>query len=171
MILQCPGTKHVANTVINTLSNLLKQRNQSAWDFLKTSIILADPPPSLPQKIHTTWLHATFHHILAYQCHWRNGEIIIIIIVSTLSPLSRGTDKDSKSNALSFSHFSSISRKTESSAAVHGGHTLDIGRRPRPYVYLTVLDIFFCRRFKPIPVNGLLHAGLKPSIYGCAARL
>ena len=81
--------------------------------------------PTLPPKKNLSYMASCY--LPPYSClHGRNGEIIVIIMVSTLSPLSRGTEKpeDSKSNALSFSHFSSISRKTESSAAVHGGHPL-----------------------------------------------
>jgi len=56
--------------MIKTLSDLLKQSNQPAWDsptpYQQTSITLADPPPSLPKTNHTTWLHATLHYILAH---------------------------------------------------------------------------------------------------------
>ena len=51
---------------------------------------------------------------------------------------------------------------------------IHIGRRPWPYVYFTLRDIWFSSAdasYLLIPINGLLHVGLKPSIYGRAALL
>ena len=68
ILLQCPGTKHIANEIIATLTTLLTHSHQPTWNSLtlrqQTSIILADPPTTLPKKFHQTWLHATLPHIL-----------------------------------------------------------------------------------------------------------
>jgi len=70
ILLQCPGTKHIANDLISTLTILLTHSHQPTWNSLtlrqQTSIMLADPPTTLPKKIHQTWLRATLPHILTY---------------------------------------------------------------------------------------------------------
>jgi len=70
ILLQCPGTKRVANDLIATLSKLLERSHQRTWNSLilyqQTSIIFADPPTTLTKQFHHTWLHATLHHILTY---------------------------------------------------------------------------------------------------------
>jgi len=49
---------------------------------------------------------------------------------------------------------------------------IHIGRRPWPYVYLLYGKFFAADASNLlIPINGLVHVGLKPSIYGRAARL
>jgi len=67
ILFQSPGAKHVANDLIATLSTLPTHSHQPTWNSLtlyqQTSIILADDPTTLPEKIHQTWLHATLHHI------------------------------------------------------------------------------------------------------------
>lgn len=82
--------------MITTLSNLLKQSNQPAWDsptpYQQTSITLADPPPFLPKKNHTTWLHATLHYILAHtrdlETHLYNIPLLKqIFLLKVWSPL------------------------------------------------------------------------------------
>jgi len=69
ILLQCPSTKHIANDLVATLTTLLTHSHQPTWNSLKlyqqTSIMLADPPTTLPKKFHqTAWLHATLPHIL-----------------------------------------------------------------------------------------------------------
>jgi len=70
ILLQCPGTKHIANDLIATLATLLTHSHQPTWNSLtlyqQTSIMLADPSTTLPKKFHQTWLHATLSHILTY---------------------------------------------------------------------------------------------------------
>jgi len=70
MLLQCPGTIHIANDLVATLTTLLTHSPQPTWNSLtlyqQTSIMLADPPTTLPKKFHQTWLHATLPHILTY---------------------------------------------------------------------------------------------------------
>jgi len=70
ILLQCPGTKHMANDLIATLSKLLELSHQPPWNscalYQQTSIILADPPTTLPTKFHNTWLHATLLHIRTF---------------------------------------------------------------------------------------------------------
>ena len=34
--------------------------------YQQTSILLADPPTTHPQKFRNTWLHAILHHISTY---------------------------------------------------------------------------------------------------------
>ena len=70
ILLQCLGTKHVANDLVATLTTLLSHSPQPTWNSLslyqQTSSMLADPPTTLPKTIHQTWLHATLPHILTY---------------------------------------------------------------------------------------------------------
>jgi len=70
ILLQCPGTKHIANDLIATFTTLLTHSHQPTWNSLtlcqQTSIMLVDPPTTLPKKIHQTWLHATLPHTLTY---------------------------------------------------------------------------------------------------------
>jgi len=70
ILLQCPGTKHIANDLVATLTTLLTRSHQPTWNSLtlyqQTPIMLADPPTTLPKKFHQTWLHATLPHILTY---------------------------------------------------------------------------------------------------------
>jgi len=66
-----PSTsKRMSNDLITTLSTLLTHCHQPTWNSFtlcqQTSIILADPPTTLPEHFHQTWLHATLHHILTY---------------------------------------------------------------------------------------------------------
>jgi len=70
ILLQCPGTKHIANDLIATLTTLLTHSHQSTWNSLtlrqQTSITLADPPTTLSDFFRQIWLHATLPHILTY---------------------------------------------------------------------------------------------------------
>ena len=70
ILLQCPGTKQIAKDLVATLTTLLTHSHQPTWNSLtlyqETSIMLADPPTTLPKKFHQTWLHATLPHILTY---------------------------------------------------------------------------------------------------------
>jgi len=56
ILLQFPGTKNISNDLIATLITLLTRSHQPTWNSLalyqQTSIILADPPTTLPKKIH-----------------------------------------------------------------------------------------------------------------------
>ena len=65
-----PGTKLIANDLVATLTTSLTHSHQPTWKSLilyqQTSIMLADPPTTLPKKFHQTWLHATLPHILKY---------------------------------------------------------------------------------------------------------
>jgi len=68
MLLQYPGTKYIANDLVVTLTTLLTHSHQPTWNSLtlyqQTSIMLADPPLTLPKKFHQSWFHATLPHIL-----------------------------------------------------------------------------------------------------------
>jgi len=70
ILLQCPGSKHIANDLVATLTTLLTHSHQPKWNFLtlyqQTSIMFADPPTTLPKKFHQTWLHTTLPHIFTY---------------------------------------------------------------------------------------------------------
>ena len=70
LILQCPATKHIANEIIRSLTNTLKNTGQPAWSSLnphqQTSLILGDPPTSLPKKFQHTWLQTMLPSILTY---------------------------------------------------------------------------------------------------------
>ena len=54
ILLQCPGTKHIAKDLIATLTTLLTHSHQPTWNSLtqhqQTSIMLADPITTLPKK-------------------------------------------------------------------------------------------------------------------------
>jgi len=58
ILLQCPGTTHIANDLVATLTTLLTHSPQPTWNSLtlyrQTSIMLADPPTTLPKKFHQT---------------------------------------------------------------------------------------------------------------------
>jgi len=58
ILLQCPGTTHIADDRIATLTTLLTHSHQPTWNSLtlrqQTSIMLADPPTTLPKTIHPT---------------------------------------------------------------------------------------------------------------------
>jgi hypothetical protein len=70
LILECPATSHVARDLILLLTDLLLDTCQPAWDTLtnhqQTSLILGDPPVTLPKKHHHAWLKSILPPILEY---------------------------------------------------------------------------------------------------------
>ena len=70
IILHCPATKHIAKDLIASLAQFLDDTGQPDWSSLnphqQTSLILADPPTSLPKKFHHTWLQTMLPPILTY---------------------------------------------------------------------------------------------------------
>jgi len=58
ILLQCSGTKHIVNDLVATLTTLLTHSHHPTWNSLtlyqQTSIMFADPPTTLPKKIHQT---------------------------------------------------------------------------------------------------------------------
>jgi len=69
ILLQCPGTKHIANDLIATLTTTHTQppANMELSHTASTNVHHAcRPPTTLPGKFHQTWLHATLPHILTY---------------------------------------------------------------------------------------------------------
>jgi len=70
LILECPATSHVALDLIQLLTTLLYDTCQPDWTTLtihqQTSLILGDPPSTLPKKFHHVWLKSTFPTILDY---------------------------------------------------------------------------------------------------------
>jgi len=133
ILLQCPGTKHIAKDLVATLTTLLTHSHQPTWNSLtlyqQTSIMLADPPTTLPKRIHQTWLHATLSHILTYiavlETHLYNmSHALPPPSPSPPSvPLNKG-NRHGQSLLFFFFFFPVQSRDTEFSAAVHGGHLL-----------------------------------------------
>jgi len=73
LILECPATSHVALNLIQFLTTLLHDTCQPDWSTLtthqQTSLILGDPPSTLPKKFHHVWLQSTLPAILAYVSH------------------------------------------------------------------------------------------------------
>ena len=69
-ILECTYSKHLVFQLINKLRSLLSKAGQPSWDSLPTSqqisIILGNPPPSLPTKLHKVWTETTLDEILPY---------------------------------------------------------------------------------------------------------
>jgi len=95
-LLQCPGTKHIANDLIDTLTTLLTHSHQPTWNSLtlrqQTSTMLADPLTTLPKKVHQTWLHATLPHIRTYIAALGTYSIepeSSIILICTFCPHNR----------------------------------------------------------------------------------
>jgi len=70
LILECPTTSHVALDLIQLLTTLLYDTCQPDWTTLTTqqhtSLILGDPPSTLPKKFHHVWLKSTLLAILDY---------------------------------------------------------------------------------------------------------
>jgi len=70
IILQCSTTAHIAKDIIEFLTQTLDNTGQPTWSSLnphqQTSLILADPPTSLPKKFHHTWFETVLPHILTY---------------------------------------------------------------------------------------------------------
>jgi len=68
LILECPATSHVAMNLIKLLTTLLYDTCQSDRSTLtfhqQTSLILGDPPSTLPKKFHHVWLQSTLPTIL-----------------------------------------------------------------------------------------------------------
>jgi len=73
LILECPATSHVAMDLIKLLTTLLYDTCQPDWSTLtthqQTSLILGDPPSTLPKKIHHVCLQSTLPAILGYVSH------------------------------------------------------------------------------------------------------
>jgi len=75
LILECPATSHVALPVdlIQFLTTLLYDTCQPDWSTLttqqQTSLILGDPPSTLPKKVHHVWLQSTLPAILDCVSH------------------------------------------------------------------------------------------------------
>jgi len=73
LILECPATSHVALDLIQLLTTLLYNTCQLDWTTLtthqQTSLVLGDPPSTLPKKIHHVWLKSTLSAILDYVSH------------------------------------------------------------------------------------------------------
>jgi len=67
-ILECPATSHVALDLIQFLTTLLYDTCQPDWSTLtthqQTSLILGDPPSTLPKNFHHVWLQSTLPAIL-----------------------------------------------------------------------------------------------------------
>jgi len=76
LILECPTTCHVALDLIQLLTNLLYDTCHPDWTTLtthqQTSLILGDPPSTLPKKFHHIWLKSTLLVILDYVSHLEN---------------------------------------------------------------------------------------------------
>ena len=70
LILECPASSHVALDLIQLLTTLLYDTCQPDWSSLtthqQTSLILGDPPSTLPKKFHHMWLQLTLPAILDY---------------------------------------------------------------------------------------------------------
>ena len=70
LILECPTTSHVALDLIQLLTILLYDTCQPDWTTLtthqQTSLILGDPPSTLPKRFHHVWLKSTLPAILDY---------------------------------------------------------------------------------------------------------
>jgi len=71
ILLQCPGTKHIANVLVATLTTLLTHSQQPTWHSLtlyqQTSIMLAEPPQLSPKnstKHGSTLPSPTFLHMM-----------------------------------------------------------------------------------------------------------
>ena len=73
LILECPTTSHVALDLIKLLTTLLYDTCQPDWSTLtthqQTSLILGDPPSTLPKKFHHVWLQSTLPAILDFVSH------------------------------------------------------------------------------------------------------
>ena len=73
LILECPTTSHVAMDLIKLLTTLLYDTCQPDWSTLtthqQTSLILGDPPSTLPKKFHHVWLQSTLPAILDFVSH------------------------------------------------------------------------------------------------------
>jgi len=69
-ILECTFSKHLVSPPINTLRTLLSKAGNPFWDFLpmqeQISIILGNPPLSLPTKLHKAWTKTTLNEILPH---------------------------------------------------------------------------------------------------------
>jgi len=69
-ILECNYSKHLASPLIHKLRSLLSKAGQPSWDSLPTSqqisIILGNPPPSLPTKLHKVLTETTLYEILPH---------------------------------------------------------------------------------------------------------
>jgi len=73
LILECPATSHVAMDLIKLLTTLLYDTCQPDWSTLtthqQTSLILGDPPSTLPKKFHHVWLQSILSAILDFASH------------------------------------------------------------------------------------------------------
>jgi len=73
LILECPATFHVAMDLIKLLTTLLYDACQPDWSTLtthqQTSLILGDPPSTIPKKCHHVWLQSTLPAILDFVSH------------------------------------------------------------------------------------------------------
>jgi len=69
-ILEYTFSKHLAFPLIQKLRSLLSKAGQTSWDSLPTSqqisIILGNPPSSLPTKLYKVWTETTLNKILPY---------------------------------------------------------------------------------------------------------
>jgi len=70
LILECPAASHVALDLIKLLTTILYDTYQPDWITLtthqQTSLILGDPPSTLPKKFYHVWLQSTLPVILDY---------------------------------------------------------------------------------------------------------
>ena len=70
LILEYPATSNVALDLIQLLTTLLYDTCQPDWSTLttheQTSLILGDPPSTLPKKFQHAWLQSTLPAILNY---------------------------------------------------------------------------------------------------------
>jgi len=141
ILLQCPSTKHIANDLVATLTTLLTHSHQPTWNSLtlyqQTSIMLADPPTTLPKKFHQTHYPPPHPHLAPRyppphpHLHSSPRNTLVQYTTRPATPLAQSPlcppeqgEQTRTITTIFFSFFPVQSRDTEFSAAVHGGHFL-----------------------------------------------
>jgi len=79
LILECPATSHVALDLFQFLTTLLYNTCQLDWSTLtthqQTSLILGDPPSTLPKEFYHVWLQSTILLSLITYLTWKLSYI------------------------------------------------------------------------------------------------